>query len=310
MNASVLKMLCSPTVLTSLSFFVSEERNRKLKVCISHEMGCSFSLNCGLVFEVLWRHLCLSDIYGVYWLLLSLNVLVPSVLSTTSPTGGVFPARFCWHASVFFILSFFFLFFVFLFLAMEVTSRTNQKRCSRRHPAVSGGTRPLVPSARGAARPRISHTLPLRGGKVQALICTVLFCLCDPRSAEEVKDMLLSWQLWSEEGGNRRRSTDRFVRFHKKKKSYAGMEGIIWGTFSCVGCSHVFTFKQKALRCDAFKGFKLNERWGEHADSSGCVCTYCFNEKITIDFTSEVEQMPLDDTPGCPALLPDPQMSL
>lgn len=131
---------------------------------------------------------------------------------------------------------------MFLFLAMEVTSRTNQKRCSRRHPAVSGGTRPLVPSARGAARPRISHTLPLRGGKVQALICTVLFCLCDPRSAEEVKDMLLSWQLWSEEGGNRRRSTDRFVRFHKKKNHMLEWKGSSEGrspVWAALMCSHL-----------------------------------------------------------------------
>ena len=42
-----------------------------------------------------------------------------------------------------------------------------------------------------------------RGGKVQFFICSV-FYLWEFRSADEVRDVLLSWQLWSEKEGSGR----------------------------------------------------------------------------------------------------------
>lgn len=64
------------------------------------------------------------------------------------------------------------------------------------------GVKPLVQTVREAVRAWKSHNPPRRAGKVQVLICLALFYLCDfSLSADEVIDVLLSWQLWSEEEG-------------------------------------------------------------------------------------------------------------
>lgn len=65
-----------------------------------------------------------------------------------------------------------------------------------------GGVKLLVQTVREAVWVWKSHNPPQRAGKVQALICSTLFYLCDfSLPVDEVIDVLLSWQLWSEKEG-------------------------------------------------------------------------------------------------------------